>query len=242
MGKRTRKKLIIRSLILLVSIFMFIVDSSLIETFMNVKILANIKIYHLFWLYLMYEMIVVIFPAYNNYSYSGKLFERHYKEDVNYKKEKLENYTKKNYLRALRTIVFWGSLNLVIAYIYYKLNLNKVYMYLLFLFYYWSDMFCVNVWCPFHKIIVQNKCCNECRIYNWGHIMYLTPLIFVPNLWTYSLVLVAVIILIQWEYMNIKYPERFSPISNKNLRCSNCENSCRYNKLKSEKVQYSKAS
>lgn len=93
-------------------------------------------------------------------------------------------------------------------------------------------MFCVNAWCPFHKIIVKNKCCNECRIYNWGHIMYLTPLIFIPNLWTSSLVFMGILVFIQWEYMNYKYPQRFSPISNKTLRCGECNHDCRYNKKK----------
>ena len=93
-------------------------------------------------------------------------------------------------------------------------------------------MFCVNVWCPFHKIIVGNKCCNECRIYNWGHIMYLTPLIAIMNFWTYNLLILSLIIMLQWEYQYIRYPERFSPISNKNLRCNVCSNNCRFNKNK----------
>ena len=71
--------------------------------------------------------------------------------------------------------------------------------------------------------------------------MYLTPLIFIPSIWTYSLVLVGLIIFIQWEYMNKKYPERFSPISNKTLRCSECSHDCRYNKLKHE-IKYKKYS
>ena len=88
------------------------------------------------------------------------------------------------------------------------------------------------------KIIVRNKCCNECRIYNWGHIMYLTPLIFIKSFWTYSLVVVGIFLFIQWEYMNLKHPERFSPISNKTLRCGNCNHDCRYNKNKKDKQKY----
>ncbi|WP_455538917.1 hypothetical protein [Terrisporobacter sp.] len=68
--------------------------------------------------------------------------------------------------------------------------------------------------------------------------MYLTPLIFIKNLWTYSLVAVGIILFIQWEYLNLKHPERFSPISNKTLRCGNCENDCRYNKCKQESKKY----
>ena len=49
--------------------------------------------------------------------------------------------------------------------------------------------------------------------------MYLL-LIFIKSFWTYSLVGVGVILFIQWEYLNLKHPERFSPISNKTLRCT----------------------
>ena len=232
MGRRTRVKLIIRTIILALTLFTTIIDVNLLEKFMNLNIIGNIKVYQLLWVYLMYEMIIVLIPKFNNYNYSGKLFKRHFIEAQTYNKEKLYKFTQKNTKKAINAFIFWIGLNSVIGYIYIKYNLKPVYMYLLFLFYYWADMFCVNVWCPFHKLIVRNKCCNECRIYNWGHIMYLTPLVFIPSFWTYSLVLVGVIIFIQWEYMNKKYPERFSPISNRNLRCNECNNDCRYNKSK----------
>ena len=238
MGKRSKTKLIIRSIILVVTAILIFINPKVLNEFMGFKLIGDIKVYNLFWMYLMYEMILVSIPSLNNYSYSGKLFDRHYDCDDKYKEEKLKDYTKKNRLRAVRALVFWILLNGVLAYIYFKMDLSPVYMYLLFVFYYWSDMFCVNVWCPFHKIIVRNKCCNECRIYNWGHIMYLTPLIFIKSFWTYSLVVVGIFLFIQWEYMNLKHPERFSPISNKTLRCGNCDHDCRYNKNKKDKQKY----
>lgn len=243
MGKRSKNKLIIRSIILVMTIFLALINPKFLSEFMKFSIKGNFKIYNLLWMYLMYEMIIVLIPKWNNYTYSGKLFARHYKNDENYNKEKLDTYTKKNNIRALRAIVFWIGLNSIIGFLYFKFKLSPIYMYCLFVFYYWSDMFCVNVWCPFHKIIVQNKCCNECRIYNWGHIMYLTPLIFIQSLWTYSLVTMAILIFIQWEYLNLKHPERFSPVSNKTLRCSICENTCRYNKRKQKcKEKYKQVS
>ena len=233
MGRRTKVKLMIRSIILVITLFLTITNVNLVNKIMSFNIIGNIKIYYLLWTYLMYEMIIVIVPKFNNYSYSGKIFKRHFIEAETYNKDKLDKFTKRNTKKAINAFIFWICLNSIIGYVYIKCNLSPIYMYLLFLFYYWSDMFCVNVWCPFHKIIVKNKCCNECRIYNWGHIMYLTPLVFIPTFWTYSLVLVGIVVFIQWEYMNYKYPERLSPISNKTLRCNECNNDCRYNKLKS---------
>ena len=240
MGRKSRVKLVIRSIILLITIILTLISPNALAKFMAFSIVGNFKIYNLFWIYLMYEMIIVFIPKWNNYTYCGKLYERHYRGSNNYNKEKLINFTKKNSVRALRAAAFWIVLNSIIAYIYFKLNLSVIFMYLLFLFYYWSDMFCVNVWCPFHKRIVRNKCCNECRIYNWGHIMYLTPLIFIKSFWSYSLVIMGVILFIQWEYLNYKHPERFSPISNENLRCGVCTNDCRYNKNKKNKLEREK--
>ncbi len=62
--------------------------------------------------------------------------------------------------------------------------------------------------------------------------MYVTPFILIPNFWTYSLIALSVISLIQWEYLLKKHPERFSSISNLNLNCYNCQNECRFNKKK----------
>lgn len=236
MGKRTKTKLLIRSIILAITLIITLFDVSALKKIMTTNIIGELKLYNIFWGYLMYEMIVVMIPNLNDYTYSGKLFDRYYVEDSNFNKERLKKYTKKNYIRAFRALVFWIVLNSAIGYIYFKFNLSSIYMYILFLFYYWSDTFCINVWCPFHKIIVQNKCCNECRIYNWGHIMYLTPLIFIPSFWSYSLVAVGFILFIQWEYLNLIHPERFSPISNKILRCNICKNDCRYNKSKKQKT------
>ena len=232
MGRRTRIKLIIRTILLIVMIVFSIVDINLVSKFMSLKLIGSFKLYQLLWLYLMYEMVIVLIPKFNNYSYSGKIFKRHFIEADRYNSEKLEQFTEKNSKKAVNAFIFWVGLNGIIGFIYLKFNLSPIYMYLLFFFYYWADMFCVNIWCPFHKIIVRNKCCNECRIYNWGHIMYLTPLVFIPSFYTYSLVFVGVVLFLQWEYMYRKYPERVSSISNKTLSCGACSHDCRYNKAK----------
>ncbi|WP_455538918.1 hypothetical protein [Terrisporobacter sp.] len=145
MGIRSKTKLIIRSIILVLTAVLIFINPKLLEKFMGFKLIGNFKIYNLFWMYLMYEMIIVSIPSLNNYSYSGKLFDRHYEADDKYNEDKLEDYTKKNHLRAVRALVFLVLLNGIIGYIYFKMNLSPVYMYLLFVSYYWSDMFCVNV-------------------------------------------------------------------------------------------------
>lgn len=235
MGKKTQLKLFIRSIILIVSTIIMMYDVNLFKSIMNIEIIGSIKLHFIFWICLMYEMVVVMIPMFNNESYSGKLYKKHYKEVKNYDFAQLNVFTKENDKRAIRSAIFWIVLNICIGYLYIKFEIDEIYMYWLFLFFYWSDMFCINVWCPFHKIITKNKCCNECRIYNWGHLMYLTPLIHIKSIYTYSLITIGVFIFVQWEYLNKKYPERFSSVSNESLRCSTCNNACRYNPRKSLK-------
>ena len=60
--------------------------------------------------------------------------------------------------------------------------------------------------------------------------MMFTPLIFVPNFYNYSLVIMSLVVLIFWELTYYIYPERFYEETNDNLKCKNCkEFMCRNN-------------
>ena len=80
-------------------------------------------------------------------------------------------------------------------------------------------------WCPFGAIM-NNKCCTSCRIYGWDQLMLNSPMIFLPSLFSYSLVILSMIPFIQWEVAIRRHPERFSPRSNVAIRCSNCPGVC----------------
>lgn len=235
MGKESKIRFIIRSILFIILIILFIIDNNIILSILNYKIIFNIKIYHIIWLYLVLEMIFLIIPYTNNHSYNGKLFAKHYIEVENYNKEKLDKYIDKHNKQARRVLIVWTLFNLFIYAIYKKYNLSKSYVFLVFMFYYWLDMFCVNIWCPFHKLFFKSKCCNECRIYNWDHVMLFTPLVFIKSFWTYSLFVLSLFVFFQWEYMIKVHPERFSPVSNKKLQCKYCNYNCRFNKIKKSK-------
>ena len=232
MGKESRFRFIFRSILLIVFIILFIMDKNKIVNILNYNIMYNIKIYHLIWLYLMIETLLVIIPYTNSHSYNGKLFLKHYIPSDNYDREKLDKYIKRNNKHARSVFVAWIVLNVVLFMIYFNYNLSTAYIYLVFMIYYWADMFCVNVWCPFHKLFFKSKCCNECRIYNWDHVMFCTPFLLIKSFWTYSLFVLSLFAFLQWEYMIRKHPERFAPISNKKLQCKGCNYNCRFNKMK----------
>ena len=76
---------------------------------------------------------------------------------------------------------------------------------------------------PFQTWFMKNRCCTTCRIYNWDFAMMFTPLVFIPSLYTYSLLGFALALLIRWEVTYRLHPERFSPATNRYLSCANCK-------------------
>ena len=232
MDKKSRINFIIRTILFFSCLIIFIDDPNNIYKILDYNIVWNIKVYHVFWAYIVNDILKVVIPSKSKNTYNGKLFLKHYKKRENYRQDRLGLETIEKNKKAFNIILAWIGLNSILFYIYFRLNLDKSWLIMLFLFYFWSDMVCVNVWCPFQKLFMKNKCCNTCRIYNWDHIMYVTPFILIPNFWTYSLIVLSLISLIQWEYLLKKHPERFSSISNINLSCSNCQNECRFNKKK----------
>ncbi len=232
MDKRSRMNFILRTILFFCAIVIFIDNPNNIYAILNYRIILGIKIYHICWIYLINDMLKVMIPYKSKNTYNGKLFLKHYKEKDNYNKNKVLYKTSDNNKRAFNVVLAWVSLNVILFYIYFRLKLDKSWLIMLFLFYFWGDMICVNIWCPFQKLFMKNKCCNVCRIYNWDHIMYFTPFILIPNFFTYSLIVLSIISLLQWEILLKKYPERFLGISNLNLICSHCKNECRFNKKK----------
>ncbi len=130
----------------------------------------------------------------------------------------------------------------VILGVLYGLNIvDKGILVLFMLFYSVCDMICVLFVCPLQKLFMENRCCADCRIYNWDFAMMFTPLVLIPHFYTWSLLGVSLVLLIKWEYTALKHPERFSINTNSCLSCKNCpEKCCRHKKSlkkKAEKVK-----
>ena len=83
----------------------------------------------------------------------------------------------------------------------------------------------VLVWCPFGAIM-KNKCCTTCRIYGWDQLMLNSPLVFIPSILSYALILISTIYFIEWEISIKRHPERFLQVSNEAIRCPNCHELC----------------
>lgn len=180
-------------------------------------------ILHLLWLIWLFDMILQIIPIKNKVALgSQKLFLNRFKpirEKIN--KESLKNYIKKTTISAYKVFIIWTLLILVIGILYYFNIINKIWLFMISVFFYVCDLICVLVWCPF-RLIMKNKCCTTCRIFNWYHLMMFSPLIFCGGFFSISLVMMSFLAWLVWELCVFLYPERFSEMTNVSLRCAKC--------------------
>jgi len=126
-------------------------------------------------------------------------------------------------------IVFWIVFNAAIAIALAATgNLTHEAAFLWSMFYFMFDVFSVVVWCPIQIVFMRNRCCATCQIFNWDGIMAATPLLFVGGWFGWSILAIALIVLVRWEVTAFQHPERFSESTNARLSCAQCtEKLCR---------------
>lgn len=120
-------------------------------------------------------------------------------------------------------LAFWIVSNIAVGLLLERFGLfNERTAMLWMLFYFLFDMICVVLWCPLQLVLMRNRCCTTCQIFNWDGIMTVTPLI--PLLCWFSNLLVALslVVLARWELAFVRHPERFDERTNASLQCVNC--------------------
>lgn len=196
----------------------------------------GVKPVHILWLILLTGMVQKFFPQKITSMGCRKQFKSTYApSEGNFIKSGIAAWVKEEDAAAIKVFIVWFGGNSVVAILYRTGILNESALVLLSLFYYVCDLVCVLFYCPLQSLIMKNRCCVTCRIFNWDSIMILTPLIFVRSIFSGSLVLIALILLIRWEATYRKSPQRFWEESNINLQCRHChEKTCRIKR----RVQY----
>lgn len=178
---------------------------------------------HLLWLVWVLDMILQIFPIKNKVPLgSQKLFANRFRpirDKINY--EALKNYIVSITKAAYKVFLIWCALIAAIGVLYYTSVIDKVQLFMISVFFYVCDLICVLVWCPF-RLIMKNRCCTTCRIFNWDHLMMFSPLIFMGGFFATSLVVMSAAAWLVWELCVMMYPERFWDHSNAALQCSQC--------------------
>lgn len=224
---KTRKRYFVRlagrCLILLLCAALAVFHSNYFRVLDGMNFFSSFSPLHLLWIVWVADMILQIVPIRNRVPLgSQKLFANRFqpiREKINYKA--LKQYIIFTTKAAYKVFLLWCALIAVIGVLYYSGILSKIALFMISVLFYVCDLICVLIWCPF-RLIMKNRCCTTCRIFNWDHLMMFSPLIYMGGFFAVSLVVLSIMAWLVWELCFMMYPERFWEYSNAALQCSQC--------------------
>lgn len=204
-------RLAVRSLLFLAVLTAYVLDRTEVLT-------RNYVIPVIVWIFFIVEMLLRFFPSKLESMGCQKQFARNYKpvEGASVPVNQSGRIT------ALVAAV-WLALNAIFGALYFLGIFDRGIMILIAIAYSVCDIVCILFFCPFQTWFMKNRCCTTCRIYNWDFAMMFTPLVFIPSLYTYSLLGCALALLVRWEITYRLHPERFSTATNACLDCAHCK-------------------
>ena len=216
-------RLAARCVIFVLCVLLFIFHPAEFGILENGNFFSRFSVLHLLWAVWVGDMIAQLVPVKGKVPLgSQKLFRQRFRpirEKINY--QALRQYVVSTTKAAYQVMLLWVALLTVIGLLYYNGILGGAMLFLISVTFYVCDLICVLIWCPF-RLILKNRCCTTCRIFNWDHLMMFTPMIFIRGFYSRSLLLMAFAVWLVWELCVMLYPERFWEHSNEALRCSEC--------------------
>ncbi|MBQ2956060.1 MAG: hypothetical protein IJE08_06320 [Clostridia bacterium] len=221
--KRYFLRLIGRCLILILCIVMYFACPQCFDVLNGMNFFRTPSPLHLLWIVWLIDMFLQIIPIRNKVPLgSQKLFLNRFRpirEKINY--EALRSYVVSTTKAAYKVFILWCLLIAAIGGLYFAGIISKTGLFLISVLFYVCDLICVLIWCPF-RLIMKNRCCTTCRIFNWDHLMMFSPLVFMDGFYAISLLIMAFLAWLVWELCVMMYPERFWDRSNAALQCSEC--------------------
>ena len=216
-------KFAIRIAVFVAVLILYLTDKELMYRLIMQPVYMGITPMHLLWLLFMGMMILHIFPMEKVSMALLKTEKKKFDPEDDYSEIELLRFVQDQNAKAWKVMLLWLSFNAVFGLLYLFDIIGVEDLLMLTVFYFLCDYICILIFCPFQTFIMKNKCCVNCRIYDWGHFMMFTPMLFIQNFYSWSLFFTACIVLIKWEIIYAKHPERFYEGSNKNLQCQNCK-------------------
>lgn len=224
---KTRKiyfaRLVGRCIIFILCIWAWLVKPDIYFVLNGMNFFKTLSPLHLLWAIWVVDMFLQIVPIKNKVPVgSQKLFANHFRpirDKTNH--EALRSYIVATTKAAYKVFILWCLLIVGIGLLYYWGIIDKIALFMISVLFYVCDLICVLIWCPF-RLIMKNRCCTTCRIFNWDHLMMFSPLIFTNGFFTSSLLIMSVIAWLVWELCVMMYPERFWDHSNAALQCAEC--------------------
>ena len=233
-------RLIFRALIFLMILYLYIFHKDVVAGFVGPGFLTEFGLREGLWILLMAGMILHLLPK-SFITMSGRKSrpQTYVEPEEPYDRAELYRFVQVMNIKSWQVMLVWLCFNSVFASMYLFKIIGDAEMVLLTFFYFLSDLICMMVFCPFQSFIMKNRCCVNCRIFDWGHFMMYTPMLFIKSFFSWSLFFTACIVLIRWEWSYAAHPERFWHGSNSTLRCANCtDRLCRIKQPLQEKYQH----
>ena len=209
----------------------YLMDRKWLEEVIKRPFWNGFTIIHMVWGLFMLIMIRHLIPNNRLTMAWKKAKESEYRPVLEYDELELYRYVQKQNVAAWKVMLVWLSGNALVGILYLVDVIKECDLLMLTVFYFLCDYICILFFCPFQKLLMKNKCCINCRIYDWGHFMMFTPMLFIKNFFSWSLFFTSLVVLINWEIVCAKHPERFWEGSNATLQCKNCkERTCQIKK------------
>ena len=212
-----------RCVTFLLYLWLYLTDKSVFSVLERGQFFKTFSPLHLMWIIWMTDMILQLVPAKHDLALGSKKLFRQYFQPSNLKKSaaQLKRYLVTTSKLADGILLIWIALIALIGVCHRAGWFGDAELFMISVAMYVCDLICVLFWCPF-RLMLKNRCCTTCRIFNWDHMMMLTPMIYVGSFYTVSLLIVALIVWIVWEVTILIHPERFWWGSNSALTCANC--------------------
>ena len=220
--KRYIGRLVARSCILVCAVILYFTSFPRHDILQGFDFFRKLSWLHLLWVLWMLDMLQQLIPVKHIALGSHKVFKQRFKPALtNLSRDTVKQHIVTTTKAAYKVMVIWAAFIAAMGLLKHWGIYTDAHLFLTSVLFYVCDLICVLVWCPF-RLIMKNKCCTTCRIFNWDHMMMFTPMLFVKGFFSISLLLMAFAIWLIWELCVLLYPERFWEKSNAALKCSEC--------------------
>ena len=219
-------KLAFRLTVVIAMYLLYFTHRELITKYMEQPFYKGVTLVHVIWVAFMTVMIIHLLSETHLVDRLTmairKSREKEYVPVPGYDRRELLEYVQYMNIRAWMVMLVWLGLNAVIGLLYVLNIFHNEELLMCTVTFYLCDYICILFFCPFQTFIMHDKCCVNCRIYDWGHFMMFTPMLFIKSFYSWSLFFMSCIVLIHWEIIYARHPERFWEGSNQVLQCAHC--------------------
>jgi len=213
-------KLLFRVVLLGLAVVLFVVDREMLDFTAIQGVNFGSVLLGIFWIVLVVEMIFRLIPNKRVAMGARKHFAYSYSPVQKSTSPLPHGLHQGAFLSALAWFVITG-VGLLVLFLLELLSPQIVFI--IAIAYAVVDLVFILFFCPFQKLFMKNFCCVDCRIYNWDYFMMCAPLILFPSMFSVSLFVLAVAVLLRWEISIRKNPHFFVRATNKSLHCSSCK-------------------